>query len=174
MFFQLILFFFLPFLLIASRSIFNRTTVYIDGMSSWYDYKSHKQLLHMNVMTQIIESVEPAGMVGLDKLYCHMIKSDLETLVNSLQHSISNDKAMSDIVNAVNKEASSSSATIPQPLKFYNNHVSKFLKATPKVLDLVLAIGQKQIIRRYIAFELNSSCKFKSKNLESALRTMNE
>lgn len=128
----------------------------------------------MNVMSQIIESVEPAGLVGLDKLYSHMIKSDLESLINTLQHSILNDKAMADIINQVNNEASTSTATVPQPLKFYNNHVSKFLKATPKILDLVLAIGQKQIIRKYIAFELNSSCKFKSKNLESALRTMNE
>lgn len=152
----------------------NRTAVYIDGMSSWYDFKSHKKLLHMNVMSKIIESIEPAGLVGLDKLYSHMIKSDLESLVNTLQHSILNDKAMADIVNSINNEASTSTATVPQPLKFYNNHVSKFLKTTPKILDLVLAIGQKQIIRKYIAFELNSSCKFNSKNLESTLRTMNE
>lgn len=128
----------------------------------------------MNVMSKIIESMEPVGLVGLDKLYSHMIKSELESLVNTLQHNILNNKVMADIVNSINNEASSSNAPVPQPLKFYNNHVSKFLKATPKILDLVLTIGQKQIIRRYIAFELNKSCKFKSKNLESTLRTMNE
>lgn len=125
-------------------------------------------------MSKIIECIEPAGLVGLDKLYSHMIKANLESLINTLQTSISNDKSMSDIVNSMNAEGTTSTQTVPQPLKFYNNHITKFLKGTPKILEIVLAIGQKQIIRKYIAFELNSSCKFNSKNLEYALRTMNE
>lgn len=141
---------------------------------SWYDFKTHKKLLHMNVMSKIIECIEPAGLVGLDKLYSHMIKSELELLTNTLQTSISNDKAIGDVVNSINTEGTTSTSTVAQPLKFYNNHISKFLKSTPKVLDWILNIGQKQIIRKYIAFELNSSCKFNSKNLESALRSMNE
>lgn len=128
----------------------------------------------MNIMSKINESIGPAGLVGLDKLYSHMIKSDLESLVNSLQHSIVNDKALSDIANSINDEGITSCPPVAQPLKFYNNHVSKFMKSMPKILDWILTIGQKQIIRKYIAFELNSSCKFNSKNLESALRTMNE
>lgn len=153
---------------------FHRTAVYLDDSSAWYDFKSHKQLLNMNVMSKINESIGPAGLVGLDKLYSHMIKSDLESLINSLQHSILNDKALADIVNVINDEGVTTSLPVVQPLKFYNNHISKFTKATPKILDFVLSIGQKQIIRKYIAFELNTSCKFNSKNLESALRTMNE
>lgn len=125
-------------------------------------------------MSKINECIEPAGLVGLDKLYSHMIKSNIETLINTLQHSILNDKTLSDVVNSITNEAASLSPSLPQPTKFYNNHVSKFTKATPKLLDLILAIGQKQIIRKYIAFELNSSCKFNSKNLESTLRTVNE
>lgn len=128
----------------------------------------------MNVMSKINECIEPAGLVGLDKLYSHMIKSNLETLVNTLQHSVLNDKTLSDVVNSITSESASLAPSLPQPTKFYNNHVSKFTKATPKLLDLILAIGQKQIIRKYIAFELNSSCKFNSKNLESTLRTVNE
>lgn len=152
----------------------HRTAVYINSLSSWYDFKTHKKLLSMNVMSKINECIEPAGLVGLDKLYSHMIKSNLETLVNTLQHSVLNDKTLSDVVNSITSESASLAPSLPQPTKFYNNHVSKFTKATPKLLDLILAIGQKQIIRKYIAFELNSSCKFNSKNLESTLRTVNE
>lgn len=123
-------------------------------------------------MSKINECIEPAGLVGLDKLYSHMIKSDLQALVNALQHSVSNDKTLAELVNSVTNQASSQCAPLPQPLKFYNT--SKFTKSTPKILDLIMSIGQKQIIRKYIAFELNASCKFNSKNLESALRTMNE
>lgn len=125
-------------------------------------------------MTKIYECIEPAGLVGLAKLYSHMIKSDLETLVNSLQQTILNDKALADSLNLIGTEGSSAYKPIGQPLKFYNNHVTKFMKATPKILDWILTVGQKQIIRQYIAFELNSNCKFYSKNFESSLRTMNE
>lgn len=158
-----------------NRSFYtHRTAVFIESLVSWYDFKTHKKLLHMNVTSKIIECIEPAGLVGLDKLYSHMIKSDLELLTNMLQSSISNDKTMADVVNSINAEGTTSTCTVSQPLKFYNNHISKFLKSSPKILDWILAIGQKQIIRKYIAFELNSSCKFNSKNLESALRSMNE
>lgn len=128
----------------------------------------------MNVMSKINECIDPAGLVGLDKLYSHMIKSDLQNLVNSLQHSIYNDKPLAELVNSITNQASSMCPSLPQPLKFYSNHTTKFTKATPKILDLIMGIGQKQIIRKYIAFELNASCKFNSKNLESALQTMNE
>lgn len=127
----------------------------------------------MNVMSKINETLGPAGLVGLDKLYSHMIKTDLESLIASMQNSISNDKSTVDILNGFHTEITSN-ATIHQPLKFYNNHVSKFIKVAPKIFDRILAIGQKQIIRKYIAYELNSSCRFNSKNLESSLRTMNE
>lgn len=128
----------------------------------------------MNVMSKINECIDPAGLVGLDKLYSHMIKSDLQILVNSLQHSVSNDKTLAELVNSITNQASSMCPSLQQPLKFYSNHTTKFTKSTPKILDLIMGIGQKQIIRKYIAFELNASCKFNSKNLESALRTMNE
>lgn len=125
-------------------------------------------------MSKINECIEPAGLVGLDKLYSHMIKTHLESVIRSLQQSVSNDKSLAELVNSVTNQASTLSPSLPQPIKLYNNYVSKFTKATPKMLDLILVVGQKQIIRKYIAFELNTSCKFNSKNLESSLRTMNE
>lgn len=152
----------------------NRTVIYLDHLSSWYDFKTHKKLLDMNIMCKINECIEPAGLVGLDKLYSHMIKSDLESLVNSLQRSVSNDKTLAELVNTVSEQAASMCPSLAQPTKLYSNYVTKFTKSVPKILDLVLAIGQKQIIRKYIAAELNTSCKFNSKNLESSLRTMNE
>lgn len=128
----------------------------------------------MNVMSKINECIEPAGLVGLDKLYSHMIKSNLETLINSLQNIVSNDNALTEVTVSITNQASTLSPSLSQPIKLYSNFISKFTKIAPKILDSVLAIGQKQIIRKYIAFELNTSCKFNSKNLESSLRTMNK
>lgn len=157
-----------------TRLLLCRTTAYIDTHSSWFDFKSHKKLLNMNVFAKINEAIGPAGLVGLDKLYSHMIKTDLESLIASLQQNILNEKSSIDVLNAFHNETASTTKTIHQPLKFYNNYVSKFVKNSSKVFDFILKIGQKQIIRKYIASELSSSCKFNSKNLESSLRTMNE
>jgi len=39
---------------------------------------------------------------------------------------------------------------------------------------LLLQVGQMQLLRRQIAHQLHTSCKFNSKFLASALTTMNE
>lgn len=41
------------------------------------------------------------------------------------------------------------------------------------MLNGVLDVGQKQIWRQHIAYELNTNCKFNS-NLESSLRAFND
>ena len=41
-------------------------------------------------------------------------------------------------------------------------------------LDVVLQVGQMQLLRRQIANELNFSCKFDSKHFESSLNTLNQ
>lgn len=125
-------------------------------------------------MSKINESIGPAGLVGLDKLYSHMIKSDVEQFISSLEHNMSTEKTVIEILTTFNSESDTGSATIAQPLKFYNGYTGKFVKVSTKFLDWILCVGQKQIIRKHIAYELSSSCKFNSKNLESSLRTMNE
>lgn len=128
----------------------------------------------MNFFSKITDSIGPAGLIGLDKLYSHMITSDLHSLMSTLQKNFLNEKQWIDLLNSLKDELSPPTSVISQPTKFYNNYASKFTKIWPKVLEWVLHVGQKQIIRKHIAYELNSSCKFNSKNLESSLRTMNE
>lgn len=128
----------------------------------------------MNLFSKITDSIGPAGLTGLDKLYSHMITSDLQLLMSTLQKNFLNEKMWIDLLNALKEELLPTTSVISQPTKFYNNYTSKFVKVWPKILDWILHVGQKQIIRKHIAYELNSSCKFNSKNLESSLRTMNE
>lgn len=151
-----------------------RTSIYIDMQSAWYDYKTHKKLLNMNFLSKIIESIGPAGLVGLDKLYSHMIKSELDALLASLQKNVFVEKTLADAVAAFDSDVTPLASTVAQPSKLYSTYTSKLYKVWPKILNLILNIGQKQIIRKHIANDLNSSCKFNSKNLDSSLRTVNE
>jgi Hereditary spastic paraplegia protein strumpellin. len=60
------------------------------------------------------------------------------------------------------------------PSRFYAQYTSRAQKVWPQILDRVLKIGQMQLLRKQIAYELNISCKFDSKHLASALQVMNE
>lgn len=128
----------------------------------------------MNFLSKIIESIGPAGLVGLDKLYSHMIKSELDALLASFQKNVFNEKAFADTLVAFDADVMPLASSVAQPTKLYSMHASKLTKLWPKIVNLLISIGQKQIIRKHIANELNSSCKFNSKNLDSSLRTINE
>lgn len=124
----------------------------------------------MNVMSKINESIGPAGLVGLDKLYSFMIKSELETTIQMLESSQLNEKIPADLLKVWNDDPLAAT----QPLKFYNNLITKFTKNAPKIFDSIVSIGQKQLLRKYISHELNASSRFNSKNLESSLQTLNK
>lgn len=60
------------------------------------------------------------------------------------------------------------------PAKFYQNCIYRTTKLFATMLDLILSVGQLQLLRNLINFHLNSTCKFNSKNLESSLSSLNK
>lgn len=60
------------------------------------------------------------------------------------------------------------------PGKVYTQWTSRAQKVWPDVLDRVLKVGQLQLIRKHIFYELRTGCKFDSKHLASTLETMNQ
>ena len=61
-----------------------RTTIYVDMLTSWFDIKNHNELINLKITNKIFESIGLYGLVGLDKLICYMITSDLEKIHNML------------------------------------------------------------------------------------------
>ena len=58
--------------------------------------------------------------------------------------------------------------------KFYTQNLTKFAKLFNYIIDTVLKIGQLQLLRRKIAYELHNSAKFDSKHLLHSLETFND
>lgn len=112
--------------------------------------------------------------MGLDKLYSHMIAHDLEMLATSMHEKISKDKIIGDLLLLLSNDMKPLSSAIATPAKFYTSLSNKGTKVWPQTLGKVLEVGQKQIIRKHIAHELNTSCQFKSQQLSSSLRAFNE
>lgn len=154
-----------------------RHTIYLDLKAAWYDKKPpHKEVLDSRFFCKMREAIGPAGLVGLDRLYTYMFAADLKKNLDKLQHNIENDKMWSTTLSQLTTELESKQfpgAYTANPLKYYATYYQRWLKVWPTIVDWVLDLGQKQILRQQLAFELNWSSKVNAKNLESALETFN-
>ncbi|XP_047110859.1 LOW QUALITY PROTEIN: WASH complex subunit 5 [Schistocerca piceifrons] len=151
-----------------------KCTVYIEQKTAWYDMKTHNEIMNIKSFSKITRSVGTAGLTGLDRLFSFMIVTELQNFVNSLQRGILKDKGWLDVFSVVSKGLSPNTDTVSNPGRFYSQYTSRAQKVWPQILEWVLKVGQMQVIKKHIAYELNISCKFESKNLASALQAMNE
>ncbi|XP_053677589.1 WASH complex subunit 5 [Anopheles nili] len=152
-----------------------KTTIYIDICSSWYDYKTHKLLLTNKFASKINDAFGPAGLIGLDRLYGAMVKSELETILASLQRKIQHEANWSDVLGTIKSDLEKADI-VENPGKSYATSLSNVnrLFSSSAIGDWLLKIGQKQTLRSQVALELNCSCKIRATKLEASLMTLNE
>ncbi|XP_037938965.1 WASH complex subunit homolog 5 [Teleopsis dalmanni] len=150
-----------------------KQTIYLDLKATWYDKRSpHNQVLDTRFFAKMREAICPAGLVGLDRLYSHMITAEMKDNLDKLQKNITTDKMWTEALSMLTAELETETS-ISNPVKYFNSYHSRWLKVWPTILNCVLQLGHKQILRQQIACELNRSSKCNSKNLESALETFN-
>ncbi|KAJ9583230.1 hypothetical protein L9F63_022420, partial [Diploptera punctata] len=151
-----------------------KTTVYVEHMTAWYDMKTHNEIINLKFFSKITKSVGTAGLTGLDRLISFMIVTEIQNYLSTLQKGVLKDKAWLEMFGVVSKGLSPHYNIISNPSRFYSQYTSRAQKVWPQILDRVLKIGQMQLLRKHITYELNISCKFDSKHLASALQSMNE
>lgn len=123
----------------------------------------------MKLFTKIINAIGPSFLRGLDRFYSFLITANLQSFHQCVDQFILSDKTLLDVLNSLKDDG------VPGGHQFYVKQTNKFSKKQlSKFLHWINDIGRLQILRREIAFELNKNCKFNSKNLEAAVRTMNE
>lgn len=115
----------------------------------------------------------PAGLVGIDKLYSYMIKSDVDSFIASHLETTT-DKNFIETFKTLSETMDNLSGTYSDLSKSFLKGNNKLNKVLPKFLNLILSIGQKQIFRKHIAIELSKNCSFDAKDLNAVLSTMNE
>lgn len=59
-------------------------------------------------------------------------------------------------------------------VKNFDQTIAKGNKFFQQILDILLIIGTLQLLRKHIAYQLNTTCKFDSAHLEASLRNFNE
>ncbi|KAK4872669.1 hypothetical protein RN001_014698 [Aquatica leii] len=149
-----------------------KTSIYIEQTSTWYDSKTHKPILSKQEFALIASALEITGLVGLDRLFSFMIISNLQKIVGILENNNKN-SAWHNIVSSIATELASFD-NIPNLYKFYQNSVNRTTKLWSNLLEHVLSVGQLQLLRVMITFQLNKSCKFDAVDLESSLSLLNK
>ncbi|KAH8392056.1 hypothetical protein KR200_010392 [Drosophila serrata] len=155
-----------------------RQTIFLDLKNIWYEKKAHQEVLSGSGFFGILrEAVAPAGMVGLERLYAHMLADELKRNLERLQKNLNSDRMWVDALESLTRELEARDFPAPevakQPLKYYQSYTQRWLKVWPTLLDWVLAIGQKQLLRHQIAGELSFSSKCDAKLLENTADTLN-
>ncbi|XP_065061996.1 WASH complex subunit 5-like [Rhopilema esculentum] len=151
-----------------------KTTLYCDQMNAWYDMKTREELLNSTIFSLIQKSLDTPGLVGLDRLMSFMIVRELQKFSIFLQNHMMKDQTVATQMGSLVKQVSPIRSLVANPQKVYNTVYQKMAKWWPQYTEFVVKVGQMQIIRSQIAYELNVSCRFDSKLLASALQTFNQ
>lgn len=102
------------------------------------------------------------GLHGLDTLYAFMIKNQLQNVQHVFRSG--QDKIILGLdYSLLNVDA-----------KDLEQVIVKSQKTMQQLSETIILIGTLQLLRKHIAYQLNTSCKFDSAHLEASLRTMNE
>ncbi|XP_064625131.1 WASH complex subunit 5-like isoform X1 [Lineus longissimus] len=150
-----------------------KLTSYIDQMNSWYDNRTKQEIVNLKIFQLLERSVGTFGLTGLDRLISFMIVKELQTFETLLQRSVLREKPNQEMFAAFGKALSPVKGLVAQPQKVYSASIAKAVRIWPPFLDIILKVGQLQLLRRQIAHQLNTSCKFDSKYLSSALQAFN-
>lgn len=135
-----------------------RTCIYVSVCSAWYDVKSQNEFMNTKTFAKLNEAIGVVGLYGLDILFAHMIKNQLQNIQQILRNN--QDKTVFCNLNTEMKDV--------------DQVITKGQKTLLQLVEVLLLIGTFQIIRKHIAYQLNTSCKFDSAHLEASLRTLNE
>ncbi len=126
--------------------------------------------LNLKFFTNISKIIGPAFLQGMDKIICHLLVVNVQTFLAMFQKSLTNDAKYKKILDDI-KDGTPNVFSLDS--KNYYANVNKFNDNVAS-LRCILNVGQLQILRTEIAFQLNKNCKFYARNYEHSLRTLNE
>lgn len=120
--------------------------------------KNQNEIVNTKTFAKLNEAVGAVGLHGMDTLYAFMIKNQLQNVQQMFRSS--QDRI---VVGSISLDA-----------KHIEHTILKSQKPMQQLSEIIVIIGTLQILRRHIAYQLNTTCKFDSAHLEASLRTMNE
>ncbi|CAK9823853.1 WASH complex subunit 5 [Anthophora retusa] len=150
-----------------------RTTVYIEHSLAWYDLRTQSEVLNYKIFSRTLEAIGTPGLAGLDKLISYYIITEINNIINYIEKNIRNKtwKSTIDHFDVLLTSMDISKSNVSKLLSSISTQTSKFC---PQLLEWILKVGHYQLLKKKIAYELNTACKFEAKHMEAALQTLNK
>ncbi|XP_037973203.2 WASH complex subunit 5 [Plutella xylostella] len=140
-----------------------RVCTYVPVNAAWFDAKTQTEVVNTKTFAKLNEAVGVIGLHGLDALYAFMIKNQLQ-LVQQILRNIQDKLPLGNVAEA----------DANQMPKDVEQIIVKGMKTLQQLTEVLVLIGTLQTLRKHIAYQINTTCKFDSAHLEASLRTMNE
>ncbi|OMJ85225.1 hypothetical protein SteCoe_13541 [Stentor coeruleus] len=144
-----------------------KKNIYVEWMHGWYE-PSGKEIVGIDVMSKLYQSIGVHGLAGVDKLLCCTICHNIKLFIRKYKTYLANGS-----LNSLWKDLQPISS-VPEKGKSVYQGSSGILKSfAPDISQVVLRIGQMQLLRRLIGYEINFRGRIDSPLLWSSLSTVN-
>lgn len=144
----------------------------MEQVHAWFDVKTKAEVMNVGVCAALQTGLETFGLVGIDRFFSFMIVQKLQQFQKLQARMFRQSKEHMALHRDVAESLRPLSAT-PDSLRPYLLGVQKCAKVWAAYSQLIMHVGQIQLIRRHIAQELDFSCQFDSKYLSSTLAALN-
>mmetsp|Transcript_19340 Transcript_19340/g.68391 ORF Transcript_19340/g.68391 Transcript_19340/m.68391 type:complete len:1156 (-) Transcript_19340:124-3591(-) len=146
-----------------------RLTIYSPTANAWFD-ASGREMAGLSLMDLFNKGVSVAGMCAIDQLLAFHTTHNLKTLVR--QFAAESKAGASKLLAQLHDDLRPHTAPA-RSHKIYAHVVRKLAKPMDAMLEVVLRVGQLQLLRKQIGAQLNFSCRLESKLLLSSLEALN-
>lgn len=146
-----------------------RVTIFSPTENAWYD-ASGREMAGLGLMDLFNKGVSVAGMCAIDSLLAFHATHSLKTFVRSFaaESKAGASKLLRQLVDDLRPHTAPARSH-----KVYSHVVRKLSKPMDAMLEVILRVGQLQLLRKQIAAQLNFSARLESKLLLSSLEALN-
>ncbi|KAH7642710.1 wash complex subunit strumpellin-like protein [Dermatophagoides farinae] len=154
-----------------------RTTIYVYGISAWHDQRTRSEIIDSKLFSLILKNFGVAGTNGLDRLLSFQIVAELNTIFTMIDTNFTRSKSTIEcfaiINNYLNNETPNGIITSKSFIGHYLPMMNRLSKILSKLAESIGHLGQLQIIRQNLVYELRMASKFHARQLSSALEVLN-
>ncbi|OXA51094.1 WASH complex subunit strumpellin [Folsomia candida] len=151
-----------------------KTSSFLTATSSWYDLKTHAALLTPDYFSVMEKGLGVSGLTGLDKILSFMIANHIQALTKFMRKELTEKNSVKDLLGSLEVQLSPHSRVVDYPLKKYLSWFKIIRSGSTLDCAVILQkIGQLQLLRKRIQYQLRVAASFQAKQLQNALGVVN-
>jgi len=149
-----------------------KTTTFLMATNTWYDTKLHQPVITPDTFSTMEKALDIPGMHGLDKLFSFMTADLLQNFFRMIKNDLE-EKNVRDGLAAMELGITPNFKIVGEPMKTFAAWESKVLSKSGSYMLLLQKIGQLQLLRKRIQYQLTVAANSNAKQLYGAMSVTN-